>query len=414
MPDIARARRDLLQIFEAALARVEVRRAVFEALSPSPRTVSLVAIGKAAESMTLGAFDRLGGQVVDGLVISKPGHLQSRELQDLPVTLIEGGHPLPDASSLQAGEALAQFIQGLPQDRELLFLISGGASGVVERLREGVDLQALQRINNWLLGSGLPIGAMNRVRKAISQIKGGGLIPLLQERPARVLLISDVPGDDPGVIGSGLLVPGPDPLQDLSGLRLPDWLSALLPTQPRAPIAPGDNVDLRIVASLADARQAAAEKGRELGYRVQVFGAPIGGDVEVVGKRLAYELNDAWPGLYIWGGEPTVRLPEQPGRGGRNQHLALCVAEQIAGNRLVYFLSAGTDGGDGPGEDAGGLVDGGTLSRGSRESGLDAEGCLARADSGSFLEASGDLIHTGPTGTNVMDLMLGLKLQNPD
>lgn len=409
MSSLARARRDLLQIFQAGVARVSGRFAVSAGLRMPPGEVSLVAIGKAAGSMAEGALDSLGDRIVDGLVISKPGHLDEAQMRSRGLRCLQGGHPLPDRLSLQAGDELVNFINGLPAQRQLLFLISGGASGLVEQLREGVDLAALQRINQWLLGSGLPIGAINRVRKSLSRIKGGGLIPILAGRPARVLLISDVPGDDPAVIGSGLLVAEADPLQTLQDLALPEWLRQLLPAAPRPELPAGDGIALSIVASLSDARQAAADKARELGYQVQVHTAAIVGDVSVVGRRLGYELIDSWPGLYIWGGEPTLRLPQNPGRGGRNQHLALCVAEQIAGNHAVCFLSAGTDGGDGPGKDAGALVDGGTISRGSRAGGLDPQRCLAGADSGRFLEASGDLVHTGPTGTNVMDLMIGLK-----
>ena len=410
MPDMTRARRDLLAIFQAGLARVDGRSCVRASLQTLQGDVSLIALGKAAEAMTLGALDVLGDRVIDGLVISKPGHLDKALLTAKGMTCLEGGHPVPDASSLQAGSELVTFIRNLPKDRQLLFLISGGASGLVEVLRDGVDLSQLQQVNQWLLGSGLPIDAMNRVRKSLSQIKGGGLIPVLEGRAASVMLISDVPGDDPGVIGSGLLVAADDPRNTLDDLPLPEWLTALLPSESKADLPPVDNIKIKVVASLNDARQAAAEAARGLGYTVTVFGAHLGGDAAVVGRRLAYELRDAWPGLYIWGGEPTVRLPDNPGRGGRNQHLALTLASYIAGYRDVCFLSAGTDGGDGPGEDAGAIVDGSTVSRGAREAGLDPDQCLADADSGRFLEASGDLIHTGPTGTNVMDLMIGVKL----
>ncbi len=408
MPDMARARRDLLTIFQAALNRVEGRSCVREALREESGAVSLVALGKAAQSMTLGALDALGDRVLDGLAISKAGHLDASLLAARGIHCLEGGHPVPDQSSLRAGRELVKFIQSRPQDRHLLFLISGGTSGLVEWLREGVELESLQRVNQWLLGSGLPIDSMNRVRKSLSLIKGGGLIPLLQGRSARVLLISDVPGDEPRVIGSGLLVAGTE-AESLDDMSLPDWLRALLPETPRPAAGMPDNIRISIVASLADAREAAADKARELGYPVTLNRAHLGGDVTVVGRRLAYELGDAWPGLYIWGGEPTVRLPEHPGRGGRNQHLALLVASQIAGRRDICFLAAGTDGGDGPGKDAGAIVDGGSVGRGSRVLGVDPEVCLEQADSGRFLEASGDLIQTGPTGTNVMDLMIGLK-----
>jgi hydroxypyruvate reductase len=165
------------------------------------------------------------------------------------------------------------------------------------------------------------------------------------------------------------------------------------------------------MASLRDAREAAAEEARHLGYRVHLNHALISADAANSGRRLALELLDSWPGVYVWGGEPSVELPSAPGRGGRNQHLALSAATVIEGRDDICFLSAGTDGTDGPGEDAGALVDGGTLGR-ARRAGFEAVDCLARADSGELLQASGDLIHTGPTGTNVMDLMLGLKLEN--
>jgi len=409
MPDMAGARRDLLTIFQAALTRVEGRACVRESLRGDQGTVSLIALGKAAQSMTLGALDALGDRVLDGLVISKAGHMDALLLNPRGLKCLEGGHPVPDERSLRAGRELAEFIRTRPKDRRLLFLISGGTSGLVELLCEGIDLATLQRTNQWLLGSGLPIDAMNRVRKSLSQIKGGGLIPLLQGRSAQVLLISDVPGDEPGVIGSGLLVADGNSTDRLDDLPLPDWLRTLLPPASSPASAMVDNIQLKIVASLADAREAAADKARELGYSVILNRAHLGGDVAVVGRRLAYELGDAWSGLYIWGGEPTIRLPEQPGQGGRNQHLALVVASQIAGRQDVCFLAAGTDGGDGPGENAGAIVDGGSVSRGSRVLGVDPQVCLVQADSGRFLQASGDLIQTGPTGTNVMDLMIGLK-----
>ena len=409
MPDMAGARRDLLTIFKAALTRVEGRACVRESLRGDQGTVSLIALGKAAQSMTQGALDVLGDRVLDGLVISKAGHMDESLLRARGLGCLEGGHPVPDERSLRAGRELVEFIRTRPKDRRLLFLISGGTSGLVELLRDGIDLASLQRVNQWLLGSGLSIDAMNRVRKSLSRIKGGGLIPLLQGRPAQVLLISDVPGDEPGVIGSGLLVADEHPARGLDDLALPDWLRALVP--PVLPPVPtkADNIRVSIVASLADAREAAADKARELGYAVTLSRAHLGGDVNVVGRRLAYELRDAWSGLYVWGGEPTIHLPEHPGQGGRNQHLALVVACQIAGRRDVCFLAAGTDGGDGPGEDAGAIVDGGSVGRGCRVLGVDPEVCLTQADSGRFLEASDDLIQTGPTGTNVMDLMIGLK-----
>jgi hydroxypyruvate reductase len=156
------------------------------------------------------------------------------------------------------------------------------------------------------------------------------------------------------------------------------------------------------------AKHAAAEVGKGLGLAVHFHERFVEGDAAERGRDLARQLVSGPPGLHVWGGETTVHLPERPGRGGRNTHLALAAALELAGRGDCYLLSAGTDGTDGPTEDAGALVDGGTVERASLD-GFDAPEALRRADSGSALEASGDLIQTGPTGTNVMDLMLGLR-----
>ncbi|HYN77195.1 MAG TPA: MOFRL family protein, partial [Lamprocystis sp. (in: g-proteobacteria)] len=165
---------------------------------------------------------------------------------------------------------------------------------------------------------------------------------------------------------------------------------------------------VEVVANLAMAKAAAAGHARAVGYQVQVHPELLVGDAARRGRELACLVRDGAAGVQVWGGETTVRLPPEPGRGGRNQHLALAAALMIADRTDCLLLAAGTDGSDGPGADAGALVDGGTTGRGAAD-GFDAVAALARADSGSLLAASGDLIHTGPTGTNVMDLVLGLK-----
>ena len=296
-------------------------------------------------------------------------------------------------------------------DAELLFLISGGASSLVERLVDGVTLDDLQRVNQWLLASGLDIHTMNYVRKSLSLIKGGRLAHTLGGRKTLALLISDVPGDDPATIGSGLLVPAHFVETDLS-LELPQWVTALMSGGVPAPASDDfifKNITLEIVASLDDAKQAAAESGRQLGYAVYQHAGVLQGDAVLVARQLAVELLNGPAGLHIWGGETTLQLPSQPGRGGRNQHLALVVATELSGCDGVFFLAAASDGSDGPTDDAGGFVDGETVARG-RVAGFDANAALANADAGTFLAASGDLIRTGPTGTNVMDLLLGVKV----
>lgn len=402
-------RRDLLQIYQGALKAVDGRTCVSRALhGRSKAPTVLVAIGKAAQAMALGAVDALGDGVVDGLVISKPGHLDRFSLEQVGLKGLEGGHPLPDENSLAAGQALLALLERQPRDVSLLFLISGGASSLVEVLRDDIGLEDLQEVNRWLLGSGLPIQQINLVRKALSVIKGGGLLAFLGQRRAEALLISDVEGDDPSVIGSGLLASDPQLERKIAALSLPAWLTALT-GRGCAPVEIGeDRVPLKVIANLEMASCAAERGAQRLGYPVVRHTAFLSGDAEQRGHELGQVLLEGSPGVHIWGGETTVRLPDQPGRGGRNQHLALAAAMEIAGQKGVYLLAVGTDGTDGNTEDAGALVDGKTLVRAANE-GLDAEEYLSRADAGTLFAVTGDLINTGPTNTNVMDLIIGIK-----
>lgn len=399
------ARRDLLTIFQAGLDRVRGREAVAQHLrGATQEPTAVIAIGKAAESMCIGAQDELGANLVAGLIITKYDHGDPGRWAGTNVRLIESAHPVPDNNCLAAGRALLDFIAAQPQDRPLLFLISGGASSLVEVLRPGLTLDDLRQVNDWLLGSGLAIDQMNWVRQRLSCIKAGGLLSYVADRPCRLLLISDVPGDDPAVIGSGLMVPA---RPGVAGPELPCWLVDklvdLVPPQNSAVPEP------ELVACLADALDAAEQKAVELGYVVSRHPEFLDGDAAEVAAALVQGMADATPGLHLWGGETTVRLPESPGRGGRNQQLALAAAVAMHGRGDMLLLSGGTDGTDGPTEDAGGIVDGNTLTRVDSDA-EDAGRYLAHADAGSFLEMSGDLINTGPTGTNVMDLVIGLKL----
>ncbi len=399
-------RNRLLSIFEQALRAVGGRGCVASHLRSHPMDgpVELIAVGKAAASMALGARDVLGEQIQGALVITKYGHLEPGLEW---AQCLESGHPWPDEMSLAAGRALLAFMGEAPPDARFLVLISGGASALVEALAGGLGLDELERANRWLLASGLDIDAMNRVRKSLSMIKGGRLAAHLHGRGARVLLISDVPGDDPATIGSGLLVP------DVPGVMpdLPDWLGEMVTRAPAPPSSDDpmfETVEVHLVATLEHARKAAAAAAQRDGFRVRLHGDLVTGDALQAGRRLA-AMTLGEPGvLHVWGGETTVCLPPEPGRGGRNQSLALAAAMEIAGREDVWFLSSATDGTDGPGEDAGALVDGGTVERGEIQ-GFSADESLRAADAGNFLEASGDLIVTGPTGTNVMDLMLGYQ-----
>ena len=274
----------------------------------------------------------------------------------------------------------------------------------MEVLHEGVQLDDLRRANQWLLGSGLPISAINRVRRTLSRIKGGGLLNWVKDRPTTVLLISDVPGDDPGTIGSGMLYPAGEKLQPAG---LPGWLLGPKWHTASHRDLPG-TVRHHIIASNAVALQAAADQGRALGYTVTAMEELLAGDAQLAGQAIASQLQVLPQGIYLWGGETTVSLPKTAGTGGRNMHLALAAAGKITTRDNIVILAAGTDGTDGPTDFSGAIVDASTLRRGQRQ-GLDAQTCLQQADSGRYLAATRDLLQTGPTGTNVMDLVIACK-----
>src|SRR5256714_524434 len=225
-------------------------------------------------------------------------------------------------------------------------------------------------------------GAHEALRAAVSRIKGGGLAARLRGRPARALFVSDVPQDDPRVIGSGLM----------------------------GPAASGeDRVERRVVASVDDAVAAVAAAAAALGLTVQAPARRFEGDAARLAARFAHELCLTSAQLCVWGGESTVQVPPHPGRGGRNQAPALAAARLLAGHADLMLLAAGTDGIDGVTEDAGALVDAETWARITLAQ-LDADRCLQQADSGRALAPTEDLVHTGPTGTKVGDLVIGLKL----
>ena len=400
------ARAQLEALFHSGLAAVHGSRCVRRYLRASPPTgsTSVIAIGKAAAAMMQGAVTALQDDIDAGLLVSPDGYHGQNLPQDERITCITGSHPLPDARSLAAGDRLLQFIEQTPVDTRLLFLISGGTSSLVEVLNEGVGLEDLQRINRWLLGSGLDIARINQVRRALSRIKGGQLLECLGPRSATVLLISDVPGDDPAVIGSALLYAAEPPAFDQQ--VLPDWMQALLADMPASPVS-RNPVKHHIIASNKVALDEIARSAGNAGLTTGVTCAQLAGDAVVAADKIIARLRASPAGLYLWGGETTVRLPENPGMGGRNQQLALAVARQLAPDEPVVLLAAGSDGRDGQSLAAGAIVDAGTIERGR---GLDAEHCLQQADAGSFLQASGDLLVTGPTGTNVMDIIIAIKM----
>ncbi len=382
----------LLTLLSAALARVDGRRCVREALAGSgagetsaARPVWLAAVGKAAPAMALGAREALGERLAHCLIISREGHAPPELERASGVEVIASSHPVPDQRSLAAGERLLRWVEALPADAEPLFLISGGASSLVEVLRPGLALADLESFTARELAAGTAIGELNARRIALSRIKGGRLTARLKGRAARALFVSDVPGDDPAVIGSGLLGPASEG---------------------------EDRIERTVVACVDQAVAGAAAAARARGLAVHAPDKRFEGEALRLAARFAHELRLSPSEVCVWGGESTVQLPPNPGQGGRNQHLALAAARLIAGQADLMLLAAGTDGTDGVTEDAGALVDAESCARVAL-GGLDVDDCLARADSGTALAASGDLLHLGPTGTNVGDLVIGLKLPPP-
>lgn len=403
----------LLKIFSESLKTVKGRLCVATFLSRHPlptRKVRVIAIGKAAASMLRGVLDEHAEHIEAGLIITKAGHTEIFAASSAPIEQLLGAHPYPDQRSIDAGTRLLEFINTTPVDCGFLFLLSGGASALVEVLPPNVSVEQLHELNYWLLAQGWPIEKMNRIRKSVSMIKAGRLAQLVAQHRVMQLVISDVPNDDLSVIGSGLLVPSVS--KQIQENELPDWLLGMqsqVPPPPRKDDPCFAQIQSHIIATNSNLRKEAARITQELGYTV-CGNAPIVGDAAEQGRMVARAVRDGPPGIWIWGGETVVTLPSQPGQGGRCQHLALAAATELAGHHDVIMLAVGSDGNDGPGDVAGALVDGQTLTR-AREAGApDAVSALAAADAGSFLDASGDLVDTGPTGTNVMDLILGLKL----
>ena len=367
------ARKTVEDIWWHGVRAVQGRASVAKALRDAQvaRPDRIIAIGKAAVAMTQGAHDVFGPDI-PALVVTKYGHASA-----LPPTceIIEAAHPVPDENTLVAGHALFQQVVHMDHGTHLLVLVSGGASALAELPEPGITLAGLQAENARMLSEGLDIHAMNARRKELSQIKGGKLLAGFKGELVTTCAISDVEGDSLSVIGSGI---------------------------GNAPDDAGFSFDPYIVASNKIARTAAADHAAALNLNVMTDAETLYGDVYDLAQSVGDMLRHAPPGVHILGGEPTIVLPPDPGQGGRNQALALALAHQISGMIGLTVLVGGTDGTDGPTDAAGGIISGATW----REDGTRA---LKRADSGCFLEAHDALFRTGPTGTNVMDLLVALK-----
>ncbi|MDC0482606.1 DUF4147 domain-containing protein [Gammaproteobacteria bacterium] len=400
---------NIKEIFLAGVDRVLGYNAVIKYLEGNPISgnLNLVSIGKAGSSMALAALDHPDVKINSGLVITKRDHLEEGLKKYSNVKCLESDHPTPSLTSLECGNELINFINSKAEKDEFLFLISGGGSSLVELMVDGFSLDELMILTDALLSRGYNINDINAIRKHFSQIKGGKLASFIKNRKTTVLAISDVPFDDPKIIASGPL--SYDDLKINLDSYEDDIVDKLKSVKPiSCPDANKfSNIDTHVIAKLDDAKLACKVHGKKLNYDTYFHENFIEGDVNDLADYFSEFLDNCEKGLHIWGGESSVQLPENPGRGGRNQQLALLMADKIK-NKDIVFLSAGTDGTDGPTNDAGGLVDGDTIIIGTSNN-LDHKTYIKNADSGNYLEKSDSLVTTGPTGTNVMDLILAIK-----
>lgn len=384
----------------------------------------VVGAGKANALMARAVEKLLGDRIDAGTVTVKYGHTA----RTTKIRLIEAGHPLPDENGIRATRGMADLLLGLSEDDLVICLLSGGGSALLELPVEGVTLDDLRALTNAFLKCGATINEMNAVRKHLSLVKGGGLARLA--RPARVLslILSDVLGSPLDVIASGPTAPDSttfaDALEIVNRYELmdqlpPSVLSHLqagargeIPDTPKADDPLFASVMNVIVADNSSACAAAVGGAEARGYRTQLISTRLQGEARVLGSEMARRVRetssrrDGLPACFVAGGEPTVTIHGE-GKGGRSQEFALAAALELEGLASAIVLAAGTDGTDGPTDAAGAVADGTTASR-AREIGLDAEEFLANNDSYNLFRALGDLIITGPTNTNVNDLMLGL------
>jgi glycerate 2-kinase len=384
------------------------------------RNVYVIGAGKAGPAMALAIERVLGKRITGGFLnVKDASNARLRRIE-----LNESGHPIPDANGEQGARRIAQIAQDAGPDDLIVCLISGGASALLPLPAAPVTLKQKQEATQLLLNCGADIQELNCIRKHISLVKGGQLARLAYPATVLTLILSDVIGDDLDAIGSGPTVPDRSTfagarailekygIQDKVPHQVRERLSADAPETPKPGDKIFDRVQNLVVGSNRLAVDAASSEARMLGYRPLILSTFIEGetrDVARVHAAIAKEVRAAAhpvkpPACIISGGETTVTIHGN-GLGGRNQEFALAAAIDIDGLKDVLILSAGTDGIDGPTDAAGAFADGSTIER-ANAAGLDASKYLANNDSYHFFERLGDLIKTGPTGTNVADIRL--------
>lgn len=444
-------RRDALRIFRAALAAAEAGNAVrrhLTVLRDGLRVdgislpleefdrVFLIGAGKASVEMATAVEAMLRGRLAGTLVVTKHAGtrpnkqavpLQAPRKQRLrPRQIIQSEHPIPGRAGLEAAAKISELLRQLNARDLLIVAISGGASALLPAPAKGVTLKAKQRTTEMLLRAGADIGELNAVRKHLSMLKGGQLAARAYPATLVGLLLSDVIGDPMDVIGSGLTAPDDSTFADALAVLEKFGLKDKAPLVVRQHLESGalgeiaetpksgdpifENVHNIVVGSNRLALEAAAREAKALGYAPLILSSSMQGEAREAARVHAEILREVVrsgnparaPACILSGGETTVRVRGR-GTGGRNQEFALAAALAIDGLRDVLVLSAGTDGTDGPTDAAGAMATGGTIER-ARRWGLNAGEYFADNNSYAFFDALGDLIRTGRTGTNVMDV----------
>lgn len=403
-------RRDAERAARAAIRAVLPEDAVRRALAGMafPGRVYLIAAGKAAPRMARAALSVLTVPVTDGLVISKYGHFDG---PIGPLRCFEAGHPVPDENSVRAGEEALRLTEDLREDDTVLFLLSGGGSALFEKPL--IPLAELQGLTHQLLACGADIVEMNSIRKRLSALKGGKFAAHCAPAKVEAVVLSDILGDPLDSIASGPV--SPDSATCAEALAIAEKYKLHLSPEAEACLrleTPKElgNVHARVVGSVRELCRAAGEACRAMGYETVFLTDRLDCEAREAGRFLAAVLRShAEEGrklAFLAGGETVVHLTGR-GLGGRNQELALAAAEGLRGLKNACLLSLGSDGTDGPTDAAGGYVDGDSFDA-LREKGLVLHEVLRNNDAYHALRAVGGLIVTGPTGTNVNDLCLGL------
>jgi hydroxypyruvate reductase len=411
-----RARGVLRAVFDAAVASADPHLVLAAHLPPKPRgRCVVVGCGKSAASMAAALEAAWPDVSLSGVVVTRYGH----EVPTQRITVLSSSHPVPDANSEIAARRMLETVKDLTAEDLVIALISGGGSALMALPAPGLTLADKQAINRALLASGAPIGEMNVVRKHLSAIKGGRLAAAA--RPARMLTlaISDVPGDDPGIIASGPTVPDASSFADARAIlarygiketpAMTRWLSEGEETPKPGSL---DHAEFHLIATPAMALAAAAETARAYGVTPLILGDALEGESSAMGTVLAGIARSVathgqplpMPALLLSGGESTVTIGANgAGRGGRNTEFLLALAVALNGAPGIHAIAGDTDGIDGTEDAAGAIITPTTLAR-ARAAGLDPRAVLAGHDSYSLFDATGDLVRTGPTLTNVNDI----------